>query len=622
MESPASSLTKNPVVCLFEAKQDGVSAELCYVNGRLTQAVTRGTGSEGEDMTAQVRALRNVPQVLAQAPLLDMAKEIRVRGELVMRDGELDRINAEATAKGAKTYASTRNLTAGTLKQKDLSVVSSRDLILIPWDMYSPTEDSNLPDSAYDRMRLLETVGFPKYLGVRVEKESEVVPAIDDILALNSKSDVRADGVVIKVDSHKLRKELGVESKFTNWMTCFKPQSASGTTYLRDIVWQIGRQGALTPVGICDPVVLAGANVTRATLNNETYIATMGLMIDCKVKMLRSGDVIPQIIELVDGTGTPIVLPTHCPECNTPITVWTEPKSKITTRFCENAECPGRICGLFSYIGGRDILEIDGLADDMASKIVKGGFARNLGELFEFQTEALADLKLLQDKLGEEPGEAKFLALMAKRGFSVTVLKMFRSMETAKTAPWNKWVSALGITFIGRTLGKVLAKEMKLDTDDMQNLCFALEASTKRNIDGLGDVKTDILKNWSLDPVNRGICEALYRSGVRPTPMAAKADGAQPLAGVSFVITGEFDEHRDTLIKKLESLGGVEKSSVSKNVTHLIIGSVPGKSKLVKYDDLTAKGVKIMKCDAAWLSKTLEAAGMSMKGTSFAVEEV
>jgi DNA ligase (NAD+) len=612
--------------CLFEAKQDGISAELCFKNGVLVQAVTRGTGSEGEDMTTQVKALRSIPQLLVKAPLLDMASEIRIRGELVMRDGELNRINAEAIAKGLKTYASTRNLTAGTMKQKDLSVVSSREIILMPWDMYSPTEDSNLPDSAYDRMKLLETVGFPQYKGSKVSKVEEVIPGIDAILELNAKSDIRADGVVIKVDSHKLRKELGVASKFTNWMTCFKPQSASGTTYLRSVEWQIGRQGALTPVAECDPVMLAGAIITRASLNNETWIKTLGLTIGCKLEMLRSGDVIPQIIRVIDDTGEEITPPTHCPECGTPITVWTDPKSNVTSRFCENGVCPGRVRDLFSYIGSREILEIDGLADDMATKIIKANFARNIGELFEFQVDMMSDLTKLQGKLGEEQGEAKFLALMAKQGFSITILKMLRSMEKSKTAPWNKWVSALGIPMVGRTLGKLLAKEMKLGTDDMSTLCSKLYEASKRNIEGMGDVKSDILKNWALDSVNRDICTALYKAGVRPTStVAAVANGVgQPLAGVAFCITGEFDfSDRTNLEKTLESLGATLKSGVSKNLTHLIVGdSGAGKSKLTKYDELIAKGCKIEKVGRDWVLHMLELAGVVVEPTGFDVEEI
>jgi DNA ligase (NAD+) len=623
-----AGLPNDAAVCV-EPKRDGISCELRYVNGHLKAAITRGTGVEGEDMTAQVKALKDVPQFLPTKALLELAATIHVRGELVMRDGELDRINVDATAKGQKTYASTRNLTAGTMKQKDLNIVANRQILFLPWDVYSPEADGLLPDCNFDRMQLLERAGFPTYAGYKVTggvNPNIIIDAIDAILDYNAKNDIRADGVVIKVDSHKLRKELGVASKFTNWMTCFKPQSASGTTYLRNIIWQIGRMGALTPVAECDPVVLAGAVVTRATLNNETWIATMGLKLGAKVEMLRSGDVIPQIVKVLDDTGTDIELPTHCPECSKPITVFTDPKSKITTRFCENGECPGRVVGLFAYIGGRDILEIDGLAEDMATRIIKAGFARNIGELFEFQVEALDSLKKLQDKLGEEPGETEFLLRMSKQGFNVTVLKMLRSMEKAKTAPWNKWISALGIPMVGRTLGKLLAKEMRLESEDMPNLCFALDSATKRSIEGLGDVRSDILKNWTLDPTNRDICAKLYASGVRPTATVVKAaDGVgQPLAGVNFIITGEFDFiDRTKLERTFETLGGTLKSGVSKNLTHFIVADNPGKSKLSKYDDLTAKGAKIEKVGKDWVLKVLEDAGVIVNaGGGFEVEGV
>lgn len=291
------SLPKGTAVDV-EPKRDGTSNENRYVRGALTLSLTRGRGDEGEDQTAQVKALKSIPQYLVHAPLLDAANDIHIRGELVMRDGELDRINVEATAKGQKTYASTRNLTAGTMKQQDLATVASREILFMPWDVYSPSNDAALPDSNYERMRLLEQAGFPKYDGILVTSSDGVVKAIDDILALNAKSDIRADGVVIKVDSHKLRQNLGVASKFTNWMTCFKPQSSKSTTHLREVVWQVGRSGNITPVGIVDPVVLAGATITRVTLNNETWIETMGLRLGCTVEICRSGEVIPLITKV------------------------------------------------------------------------------------------------------------------------------------------------------------------------------------------------------------------------------------------------------------------------------------------------------------------------------------
>jgi DNA ligase (NAD+) len=509
------------------------------------------------------------------------------------------------------------------MKQKDLSVVASRDIILLPWDVYSPSEDDKLPDSNYSRMKLIEGAGFPTYEGFLVDDTNLIIKVLDHILDVNSKSDIRADGVVLKVDSHKLRKQLGVASKFTNWMTCFKPQSASGTTYLRNVTWQMGRTGKLSPVATCDAVILAGASVTRASLNNETWIATMGLTIGAKVEMLRSGDVIPQIVKVLDDTGDPIIPPTLCPECKSTLVVYVEPKSDITTRWCENAECPGRVRDLFTFIGSREILEIDGLADDMSTRLVTQGYARNVGELFAFQTEALEALNTLSAKYGEA-GEDKFAMAMAKKGFNVTILKMLRSMEKAKTGNWDKWIAALGIPFVGRTLGKVLAKQLALTPDDMANLPAKLEAAAGMNIENMGDVKGDILRKWSLDPVNRAICQTLFDSGVRPTSLVAQvaAGVGQPLVGVSFIITGEFDEDRESLTKKLESLGAVSKSSVSKNCTHFIVGEGAGKSKLMKYDELVAKGCKIEKVGKDWLTKTLASAGMGMKDSKFAVEEV
>ena len=296
-----TGLQSTPTICLFESKQDGISAELCFKNGVLVQAVTRGTGTEGEDMTAQVKVLQSIPKTLQNT--VGLPCELRIRGELVMRDSELDRINANALSKGQKTYASTRNLTAGTMKQKNLTVVAGRDIILMPWDVYSPTDDGDLPDSAYDRMRLLESMGFSQYKGMKVNKVADVIPAIDIILGLNAKSDIRADGVVIKVDSHKLRHKLGVGTKYTNYQTCFKPQSAVGETYLRAVEWQVGRSGKLTPVGVVDPITLAGAVITNVTLNNMTWIQNMGLKINSKVRLVRSGDCIPLITGVLDDEG-------------------------------------------------------------------------------------------------------------------------------------------------------------------------------------------------------------------------------------------------------------------------------------------------------------------------------
>jgi DNA ligase (NAD+) len=619
MLSIENKYAKNDVVDFFlhisgaafqvEPKRDGISCELRYVDGVLTQALTRGDGVSGEDMTPQVLALKSIPKRIGEK----FPKVVHLRGELVMRVSELERINKEAQATGSKTYMSTRNLTAGTMKQKDLSVVASRHIEFVPWDIYSPDADHELPDSAIQRLNRLQLEGFFSYDGLLAASHGLIEESIDLILERNRQSDILADGVVVKVDSHKLRRELGVSSKFTNYQCCFKPQSASNTTVLREVVWQVGRQGKLTPVAECDAVELAGAIVTRATLNNISWIKTMKLKTGAKVRMLRSGDVIPQIVEVLDTAGEEIVPPPFCPECIQPLEVLDEGRTGIITHWCQNVECPGRVRDTLSFIGSRDILEIDGLADDMAKRLASEGYARNIAELFTFQTEAKQSI--------EKVGEDKFAKAMAKKGFSVTIIKMVNSIESAKTATWDRWIAALGIPMIGRTLGKVLATHLKLTPESMLALPELLLKASAENIEGMGAVKSSMLRKWAEDPSSADTCKALTDAGVRPTTLVTTTVNGEPLKGVAFVITGEFSEDRDTLTRKLMSLGAVEKSGVSKNMNLLIVGELPGKSKLAKYSELVAKGVKIEKVGREWLEKTFSENGIEFKSGMAMVEE-
>jgi len=606
-----------PAQCvILEPKRDGISACLTFKNGKLVKALTRGDGQAGEDMTAQINALRNIPKELfgygvSFAPS-ELPTTLSVCGELVMQKTELSRINDAARSSGEKEYVSTRNLTAGTMKQKDLSVVASRDIRIIPWDVYSPDQDDKLPDSGYERMKLLENMGFSHFDGILITDESQVLGILDDILAFNKESDVVADGVVAKADSHRLRRELGVASKYTNWQVCFKPQSSSGTTYLRSIEWQVGRQGKLTPVATCDPVPLAGAVITHATLNNITWIDTMGLKLGAKIEMLRSGEIIPQIVKVIDEGDEKIVPPVTCPECRTKLEVLDDERSGITTHWCQNYECKGRVRDLFSFIGGRDILEIDGLGPDMAAKIVEGGYARDLGELFEFQVEGLKGL--------EKYGEEKFEKYMAKKGFSgVTFRKMILSMEKAKKAPWERWIACLGIPMIGRTLGKVLAAALGLDGESMYTLPDTLASLTAGQVEGIGEVKLDMIQSWAKETRNREICIALYKSAVRPANVVklAKEGTTMTLSGVAFVITGEFSETRESITAKLVSLGAVSKSGVSSKCNLLIVGDSAGKTKLSKATQLGIKQV-----GKEWLVQTLSENGMELQGGGgFEMEE-
>jgi len=286
----AQNLDGNGVMC-EEPKQDGISCSLTYENGKLIRALTRGDGVSGEDITAAVFQVRDIPKSLPSLP-----QTLEVRGELVMKNSTLARINAEQTKKGQKIYASTRNLTAGTMKQKDLSNISDRDIQIRPWDVLG----NQLPDSRLERLRLIAKDGFPAPEGEIVTNREELISRLHQILAQNKNSDINKDGVVLKIDSVKACEALGVGSNYTNYQICYKEQSSKGVTYLREVVWQCGRSGKLTPVGILDPVTLAGAVITRVNLNNISYIREMNLKINSRVEVTRSGEVIPIISKVLD----------------------------------------------------------------------------------------------------------------------------------------------------------------------------------------------------------------------------------------------------------------------------------------------------------------------------------
>lgn len=614
---------------VLEPKFDGISVSLIYKAGKLVRALSRGTGTEGEDMTAQVVAVQSIPKTIrGNCPcpchtgstkhmlpcscdaLSVFDIDIEVRGELVMKNSTL----AEINALGGKQYSSTRNLTAGTMKQRDLSVVAGRDIMFMPWDVISPR--AGVPDSGIERLRFISDYGFMPVFGnaVYADDPDSVTATLEMKLhdretIMRKSMSLETDGVVIKVDSQKLRNQLGVASKYTNWQVCYKPQSASGTTYLRDIQWQVGRTGRVSPVAKCDVVILAGAKVTSASLNNITYIRNMGLKLGAKVEMLRSGDVIPQIVRVIDEGDEEIMPPTNCPECKRTLTESDEGGQGILQQFCTNTHCPAVLQGYLAFVGSRDVLEIDGLGPEMARRLVEGDFARNLWELYEFQTEAMKQLN--------EMGEKKFIDHARKIGFDANLPKMIRSLEKAKTAPWERWIKALAIPMVGETLGRVIAEKLDLKADGFSLLVSTgLIPFTHQEVEGFGEAKMKAIADWCTAENNQ-LCLKLFQLGVRPTPMekATVLEGA-PLAGTVFCITGSFSEERVPLEKKLEKLGAVAKSGVTKKVNLLIVGGEPGKSKLAKATELGIKQV-----GAEWLEKTLAENGMTLAKNSFAAEE-
>jgi DNA ligase (NAD+) len=584
-ESYISAAAKYGDFVLEEPKRDGISCELYYRNGRLARAVTRGDGEAGEEMTEQVCACKKIPQEIRNMPI---PSDLRLRGELVMRNSELARLNAM----GGKQYTNTRNLVAGTMKQKDMKMVASREIIFMPWDMYSPNHDELLPDSAFDRMKLAEKMGFPKYEGKKIS-QNDIKVVLDEMLALIKDADITSDGVVIKADSHKLRNTLGVANKYTRYQHCFKLQNLAAETKVIGIEYGVGRTGKITPVAILNPVNLGGAMVARATLCNETYMNTLGIKIGATVKVLRSGDVIPYITEVINSDGaTTVNFPKVCPVCGSTLKI--ENDNGIAMHFCDNSQCAGKAVEMFSYVADRKTLEIDCLGEAMATELIEHHIT-NLAALIEFSNVAISK-KVSADnfkKMGYHSG--------------VNTLKMVNSLQTIKTATWDRWFAALEIPMVGHTLGKIIVKELGLTANDMQNLPNKLLSLAKSSVVGLGDVKMQSIIDWAKNKQNIDYCIKLAQVGVRPTNLNDNKNSMKyannvkgKLHGINFVITGSFERgSRPVITEQLEALGAESLASVTSACNLLIVGEKPG-GKLQKAQN---KGIRIVYSD--WLDDVL-----------------
>jgi DNA ligase (NAD+) len=584
------------------SKLDGVSDELVYESGTLCQALTRGDGAAGESVLPQMKASGAIPSSIPTFAPYD--GRVEIRGEVVIPESSLQALNAELDAAGAKTYATSRNLAAGTLKLLDLKEAARRGLRFYPWDVLLP--DGVLPDSGVERLKEIVPFGFAPSDDRIVTNRDELVAAIEELLLTLQEpgTDIGKDGIVVKVDSHTLREKLGRGEKFTHYQVCFKPQNQKAETVITDVVWQVGRQGRVTPVAVFEPRVLGGARISRATLHNYDMISAMDIRVGSKVSIVRSGDVIPKVTEVLEnGSETvPVSHPLTCPSCGAQLFMKDEedPLAGSTAYWCTNDACPGRVCDYLTYIANRTVLEIDALGPELAAKLKQGSYVPRISDalsrLYEFQVRAKAQLS--------EGGTDSATVALEQMGFpGALTLRMLSSLDKVKTAPWSVWIAAMAIPMVGRRLGKVLASYLRLQPDDFPGLPDKLAGIKPKDIDGLGVSIVAELQRYASNPDWRKVCENLHALGVRPASIVPATENAtSPLKGVRFVITGEFEAFgsRDDVTAKLEALGAVAKSGVSKNATHLIVGTKPGKSKLDK-----AIALGITQVGLPWLTEVL-----------------
>ncbi|WP_345990006.1 NAD-dependent DNA ligase LigA [Sulfurimonas sp. HSL1-2] len=537
-----------------EPKFDGASLNLIYEEGRLVQAITRGDGSIGEEVTQNVKTIRSVPLAI------DYDGRIEIRGEVVIFKEEFDAINREREAQGEALFANPRNAAAGSLRQLDPKITAARNLVFLPYGIGENTLDIPLLSK---RMEWIYALGFRKPPLHRVCTGYDEIEAIyEEMKATRDNFAMMLDGMVIKVDQVEAQEDMGYTVKNPRWSVAYKFPAVEKMTRVRDVILQVGRSGVVTPVAVVEPVDIEGVVVERATLHNFDEIARKDIHIGDHVIILRSGDVIPKIIKVIperrDGTEKALARPTHCPVCGS------ELLDEGALIKCQNLSCEARVVNAIIYFASKQCLNIDGLGDKIVEALFKAGLVKGVIDLYSLSLDALLALDGFKEKKSQN---------------------LLDAIEKSKgTACW-RFVNGLGIEHIGEVASKQLCDTFGLDFPDATE--EALLA-----IDGFGgEMAASVLE---FVRVNREQIEAL-RSVVQPAAPAQKTEAAEnPFKGKTVVLTGTMSRPRPEIKNDLEALGAKVAGSVSKKTDYLIYGEDAGS----KYDKAVALGVTALTEDA------------------------
>jgi DNA ligase (NAD+) len=562
----------NEYVC--ELKFDGVSISLRYENGLLTQAVTRGDGVYGDDVTTNVKTIHSIPLRLKPGTF---PADFEVRGEIFMAAAGFRKLNEQRLEDGEMPFANPRNATAGTLKTLDSQQVARRPLDSFVY--YLLGEDVG-GETHYERLTLLKSWGF-KVNDVRTKCKNitEALHFIEEVGKSRSQLGYDIDGVVIKVNSIRQQEKLGFTSKSPRWAIAYKFKAEEAVTELLSIDYQVGRTGAVTPVANLSPVQLAGTTVRRASLHNADIMKALDVRIGDKVYVEKGGDIIPKITSVELDARPPNTLPTEfitlCPECNTPL----QRTSGEAAWYCPNTEgCPPQIKGRIEHFIARKAMYIDSLGEEKVDLLVEKGLIHNVADLYDLTYEQLLGLE--RNIVATEGGKGRKISLREK-----SVENMIQGLERSKQVPFPRVLYGLGIRFVGETVAKKLASHFK----SIDALLIAKEADLLL-VDEIGEKIAASVKSWFADEKNLKIIDRLRAKGLQLN----EAEGALPkgslLEGKTFVVSGTFEHFdRKELISSIEQNGGKSTSSVSSKTDYLLAGEKSGPEKMRKASELNIK---------------------------------
>jgi len=544
-----------------ELKMDGLAISIRYEDGILVTGATRGDGIRGEDVTPNVKTVRGVPlKLLTDNP----PKVIEVRGEVIMYKEDFEKLNKERIEKGEPPFANPRNAAAGSLRQLDSRITAQRKLHMIA---YGVGEVIGIEfKTQYELLKYLNSIGF------RISPEVKVFDSIDGVIAeckrLTSIRDsfpFGADGIVVKVNDLELQRKLGATSHEPRWAIAFKFPAEEAETVVKDIIFSVGRTGAITPVAIFDPVEIDGSIVSRASLHNEDIARALDIRIGDHVIVHKAGSVIPEVVSVIKekrtGKEIPFKMPDKCPVCGGPVV---REEGYAVTR-CINVRCPAQVKEKIIHFVSRDAMDIESLGEKLINQMVDKGLISDYADLYFLKKEDLLKLERMGDILAE---------------------KILKNIEESKNRPLSNLIYALGIANVGKRTAELLASHFKTLPDLMN-----AKIEDILQVEGVGPVTAKSIVDFFSSKENREVIEKLKKAQVNMKETVEETKKEGPLSGKTFVFTGTLDSYsRSEASKIVESLGGTVLDSVSKKVDYLVVGKDPG-SKLEKAKKL---GVKII----------------------------
>ena len=545
---------------ICELKIDGLSISLTYEDGRLVVGATRGDGSVGENITENLKRVKDIPLTLPE-PL-----DITVRGECYMPKASFERVNLERQEKGEPEFANPRNAAAGTLRQLDTAMVASRGLASFLYQEASPTEAS----SQSQVLAELDQLGFrTNHDFVLASSMAEVWEFIEKIAAKRNELPYEIDGIVIKVNDLAIQEELGFTVKAPRWAIAYKFPAEEKEAEILSVDWTVGRTGVVTPTANLTPVQLAGTTVSRATLHNVDYIAEKDIRIGDTVIVYKAGDIIPAVLRVVEEKRDQqevMPIPVNCPSCASPLMHY---EDEVALR-CINPHCPSQIMNRLEHFASRDAMNIAGLGTSIVEKLFKAGLVKDVADIYQLTIDDLLKLEGFKEK---------------------SAAKLYQAIQASKENSAEKLLFGLGIRHVGSKASKILLEKFV----SLENLARA-SAEDIAQIEGLGQVIAKSLISYFANQGVQELLSELKSTGVILvyTGQVAVEDGL--LSGMTVVLTGKLERLKRSEAKaKLESLGANVAGSVSKKTNLVVAGSDAG-SKLTKAQEL---GIEVK--DEAWL---------------------